>query len=50
MHIQHTHPVTETPEARTEVLSELYRACVRKLYGPKPPWTLPQRSSAPNAR
>lgn len=51
MRIQHTHPATETPEARTEALSALYRACVRKLCGSNQPWALPQRStSALNTR
>ena len=51
MYIQHTHPAAETPEARTEALSALYRACIRKLCGSKPSRTLPQRGSpAPNAR
>ena len=51
MYIQHTHPTTETPEARTEALSALYRACVRKLCSSKMPRTLTQRDSpVPNAR
>lgn len=51
MYIQHTHPAAETPEARAEALSVLYRACVRKLCGLKPPCALSQRGSpAPNAR
>ena len=50
MYIKHTHPTTETPEAKTEALSALYRACVRKLCGSKQPRALPQRSSAPSAR
>ena len=51
MYIQHTHPDAETPEAREQALSALYRACVRKLCGSKPPWTLPPRgSAAPGAR
>ena len=45
MYIKHTHPAPETPEAKTEALFALYRACVRKLCGTKPPWTLPQRGS-----
>ena len=51
MYIKHTHPATETPEAKAEALSALYRACVRKLCGSKPPHALPQRGSpAPNAQ
>lgn len=51
MYIQHTHPAPETPEAKTEALSALYRACVRKLCGTKPSWALPQHGSpAPEAR
>ena len=51
MYIQHTHPTAETPEAKTEALSALYRACVRKLCGSKSPWVLPRQDSpAPDAR
>lgn len=42
MYIEHTHPTTETPEAKAEALSALYRACVRKLCSTKIPWSLPQ--------
>lgn len=48
MYIQHTHPTTETPEAKAEALSALYRACVRKLRAAACP---PQRGApAPNAQ
>ena len=51
MYIKHTHPAAETPEARTEALSALYRACVRKLCASKPPHALPRRGSTePGAR
>lgn len=51
MYIEHTHPITETSEARTEALTALYRACVRKLSDTKIPWALPQRNSlVPNAQ
>ncbi len=48
MYIQHMHPTAETPEATTEALSALYRACVRKLHAAACP---PQRGTpAPNAQ
>ena len=51
MCIQHIHPAAETPAARTETLSALYRACVHRLYGSKPPHALSRRGShAPGAR
>lgn len=51
LYIEHTHPTAETPEAKAETLSALYRACVRKLCGSKLPWALPQHNSpVPNAQ
>lgn len=51
MYIEHTHPTTETPEAKAETLSALYRTCVRKLCGSKLPWAMPQHNSpVPNAQ
>ena len=51
MYIQHTHPTAQTPEAKAEALSALYRACVSKLRGPDPPRAFPQgRSPVPDAQ
>jgi len=50
MYIQHTHPTHETPKAESETLSELYRACIRKLRSDKASWTMsPCGSPAPDA-
>lgn len=51
MYIQHTHPAAQTPEAKAETLSALYRACVSKLRSPDLPWAFSQgKSPVPSAQ
>lgn len=51
MYIQHTHPTHETPEAKAEALSALYRACISKLRGRDLTWAISQgKSPVPGAR